>query len=75
MTRKEALLKLVALGPVCRDELHAITLWPFVDVHNAITELVREGMIAWAHFGIGGRLLVLTKRSEPLFRGWYVPYE
>lgn len=47
--RPEALLKLIALGPIAHDEARIVCGWPAAEFRAIVRDLNRQGLIGWAH--------------------------
>lgn len=47
MTRTNALVKLLALGPLTREEIRKFTLWPDADVVNTIMAAIEQKVVTY----------------------------
>lgn len=53
MTREYALLKLLALEPATRADLHAVTGWGITETNAVLDTLIHEKKVGWRNGSAG----------------------
>jgi hypothetical protein len=69
MTRPEALTKLLALGPLRREQIRAITGWSLDDVIEVLSHLRASATVRYRYDGHGNREYLLCQEVSNPFHG------
>ena len=54
MTRDDALLKLLQVEPVTKQELFVVTGWPLDETRQVLDRLIDQGKVTWINGNNGG---------------------
>lgn len=66
MTRSEALKKLIAVEPICKDEMFRACGWPMLEMETLLKGLVEAGEVVYSPAGWNQRRLYRVAEARRL---------